>query len=263
MVQSMKLDGRVAIITGSSFGIGRGIALRFAEEGAKVVVNYRSNDARAEETIRMIQERGGTAIAIKADVSCPSEVDRMLAETLDSFAKIDILVNNAGIVTMAPILEMDEEEWDRVIDTDLKGVFLCTRDVAKEMVRAARGGRIVNISSVHYARPQEGRAHYAAAKAGIINMTKVMALELAQYRINVNCISPGAIETGMGEALGRSPEELKRIRTWMAETIPWGRVGLPADVANLALFLASDEADYCTGSNFVIDGGLLLVHSGV
>lgn len=259
----MKLDGKTALITGSSFGIGRGIALRFAEEGARVAVNYHSNDARAEETLCMIQERGGVAIAIKADVSCPSDVDRMVAETLKSFAKIDVLVNNAGIVTIAPILDMTPEEWDRVIDTDLKGFFLCTRAVAREMVKAGRGGKIVNISSVHYDRPQEGRAHYAAAKAGILNMTKVIALELAQHRINVNCISPGAIETGMGEALGRSPEELKRIRTWMAETIPWGRVGLPADVANLALFLASDEADYCTGSNFVIDGGLLLVHSGV
>ena len=187
----------------------------------------------------------------------------MVAETLKSFGRIDILVNNAGIITLATILEMAEEDWDRVIDTDLKGVFLCTRAVAREMVRAGRGGKIVNISSVHYDRPQEERVHYAAAKAGIVNMTRVMALELAQYRINVNCISPGAIATGMGEALGRSAEEPRRAQTWVADTIPWGRVGRPEDVANLALFLVSDEADYCTGSNFVADGGLLLVQCRV
>ena len=258
----MKLADKVAIVTGSSYGIGRGIALRFAEEGAKVVVNFHRNEARAQETLDMIEGQGGTALVVKADVSKAADADRMVARTIEAYGRIDILVNNAGIVTRAPLLEMTEEDWDLVIDTDLKGVFLCTRAVAREMVRAGRGGKIVNISSVHSDRPQEERVHYAAAKAGIIVMTKVMALELAEHRINVNCISPGAIETGMGEQF-RSPEELARVKAWMAETIPWGRVGLPADVANLALFLVSDEADYCTGTNFVIDGGLLLLHSGV
>jgi NAD(P)-dependent dehydrogenase (short-subunit alcohol dehydrogenase family) len=259
----MKLNGKTAIVTGSSFGIGRGIALRFAAEGAKVVVNYHSNEARAAETLRLIEQGGGTGLVIKADVGCAADVEHMVAQTLEAFGGIDILVNNAGLVTMAPLLEMTEEDWDRVIDTNLKGVFLCTRSVAREMVRAGHGGKIVNISSVHSDRPQEQRVHYAASKAGILNMAKVMALELAPYKINVNSISPGAIETGMGEALGRSPEELERMRAFQARTIPWGRVGLPKDVASLALFLVTDEADYCTGANFVVDGGLLLVFDAV
>jgi NAD(P)-dependent dehydrogenase (short-subunit alcohol dehydrogenase family) len=259
----MRLSGKTAVITGSSFGIGRGIALRFADEGGQVAINYHSNEARAQETLRLIEEGGGTAIVVKADVGRASDVERMVAETMKVFGQIDILVNNAGIVTMAPILEMAEADWDRVIDTDLKGVFLCTQAVAREMVRAGRGGNIVNISSVHWDRPQEGRVHYAAAKAGIVNMTKVMACELAQYRINVNCISPGAIDTGMGQDSYDSPEERERFRALQAKTIPWGRVGLPVDVANLALFLATDEADYCTGANFVVDGGLLLVFEAI
>lgn len=258
----MKLADKVAIVTGSSYGIGRGIALRFAEEGAKVIINFHRNEARAQETLDMIAGRGATALVVKADVGKANDVDRMVAQTLEAYGRIDILVNNAGIVTLASILEMTEEDWDLLVDTDLKGSFLCTKAVAREMVRAGRGGKIVNISSVHFDRPQEGRAHYAAAKAGMVNMTKVVALELAEHRINVNCISPGAIETGMGEQVF-APEELARRRAWMADTIPWGRVGLPIDVANLALFLVSDEADYITGANFVIDGGLLLLHSGV
>ncbi len=258
-----KLEGKVAIVTGSSYGIGRGIAVRFAAEGAKLVVNYRQSETRARETAKMIEACGSAALVFKADVSQPREVEAMVAQTLQAFGQIDILVNNAGIVTMAPITEMTEATWDQVIDTDLKGTFLCTGAVAREMVKAGKGGKIINISSVHAYRPQESRAHYAAAKAGMVNMTKEIALELAPHRINVNCISPGAIETGMGEQFSSSPEEMQRTREWMARTIPWGRVGLPEDVANLALFMVSDEADYCTGADFIIDGGLLLLHSGV
>lgn len=261
--EGRKLEGKVAIVTGASYGIGRGIAVRFGAEGAKVVVNYRQSEGRAKETARMIEACGSQVLVVKADVSQQADVEAMVAQTLQAFGHIDILVNNAGVVTMSPITEMTEAIWDQVIDTDLKGTFFCTGAVAREMVKAGKGGKIVNISSVHAYRPQEQRAHYAAAKAGMVNMTKEVALELAPYRINVNCISPGAIETGMGEQFSSSPEEMQKTRDWMARTIPWGRVGLPEDCANLALFLVSDEADYCTGADFIIDGGLLLLHSGV
>lgn len=257
----MRLRGKVAIVTGSSQGIGRGIAVGLAREGAEVVINDHLSEARGQETLRSIESVGGAAIVVKADVAQAKDVDELIAAALKRFGRIDILVNNAGVVSVAPITEMTEEDWDRVLDVDLKGMFLCSRAAAKQMIKAGKGGKIVNISSVHAHRPEEGRVHYAAAKAGIVNMTKAIALELAPFRINVNCISPGAVETGMGEALDQSEKERSRRKRRLAQKIPWRRIGTAEDVANAALFLASAEADYCTGIELIVDGGWLLLHS--
>lgn len=248
----MRLENKVSLVTGAGQGIGKAIALAFANEGSKVVVNDINLDT-AQATAQEIITMGGKALAIRADVSKKDEVSSMLRELLTNFGRIDILVNNAGIQTETPFLDLSEEEWDRVIDVNLKGAFLCGQLVAREMVKHG-GGKIINISSVHQFLPRSNIAHYAASKSGMMMLTKVMAIELAKYKINVTCIAPGAVATAMNEDALNSPQKLTELNS----EIPWGRIAEPREIAQCAVYLASADASYITGSTIYIDGGLTL-----
>jgi 3-oxoacyl-[acyl-carrier protein] reductase len=249
----MKIDltGRVAIVTGGGRGIGRAIAVAMAAAGATLVINYRGNSAAADETVAAIAAADGSAQAIQADVGLAADVERLVKATLDAHGRVDILVNNAGITRDTLLLRMKEDDFDQVIATNLRGVFLCTKAVLRPMSKQ-RGGRIINISSVIGLIGNAGQANYAAAKAGIIGFTKATAREMAPRNITVNAIAPGFIETEMTEVLGEAT------RKAILETIPLGRLGQPAEVAALACFLASDSAAYITGQTMAIDGGMVM-----
>ncbi len=247
----LDLSGRVAIVTGGSRGIGRAIAERLAGSGAAVVVNYRGNAAAAEATVSTITAAGGTAITIQGDVSQPEDVEHLVKITLERFGRIDILVNNAGITRDTLLLRMKESDFDEVIATNLRGVFLCTRAVLRPMTKQ-RFGRIINITSVVGLTGNAGQANYAAAKAGILGFTKSTAREMASRGITVNAVAPGFIETEMTEALN---EETRKA---ILATIPLGRFGQPAEVAGLVCFLASDAGAYISGQTLTIDGGMVM-----
>ncbi|WP_322816480.1 3-oxoacyl-[acyl-carrier-protein] reductase [Chloroflexus sp.] len=247
----LDLSGRVAIVTGGSRGIGRATAERLAGSGAAVVVNYRGNAAAAEATVAAITAAGGTAIVVQGDVSQPADVEQMVKTTLERFGRIDILVNNAGITRDTLLLRMKESDFDEVIATNLRGVFLCTRAVLRPMTKQ-RFGRIINITSVVGLTGNVGQANYAAAKAGILGFTKSTAREMASRGITVNAIAPGFIETEMTEALN---EEARKA---ILATIPLGRFGQPAEVAGLVCFLASDAGAYISGQTLTIDGGMVM-----
>ena len=244
------LDGKVAIVTGSSRGIGKAAALALAEQGGKVVVNYaRSSDA-AEAVVKQIEGMGGEAIALQANVSKADEVDALIKATMDKFGRIDVLVNNAGITRDTLLLRMKPEDWQAVIDLNLTGVFLCTRAVSKIMLKQ-RSGRIINISSVAGLMGNPGQANYSAAKAGVIGFTKTIAKELAPRGVTANVVAPGFIETDMTGDLKNTEEILKYI--------PLGRYGQPEEVAGLIRFLASDPAAaYITGQVMNMDGGMVM-----
>jgi len=246
-----KLEGKVAVVTGASRGIGRAIALKLADEGAKVVVNYSGSQAKAEEVVAMIQENGGEAIAVQASVSQTEEVTALMDTAVKTFGSLDILVNNAGITRDNLLMRMKEDEWDDVLDTNLKGVFLCTKAVTRQMMKQ-RAGRIINISSIVGVAGNAGQANYVAAKAGVIGLTKTTAKELASRNILVNAIAPGFIETEMTDQL---PEELKQ---GMLTQIPLAKLGQPEDIAKAVAFLASDDANYMTGQTLNIDGGMVM-----
>jgi 3-oxoacyl-[acyl-carrier protein] reductase len=246
----MRLADKIAIITGSGSGIGRATALLFAREGAGVVVSD-INDTGGYETVRRIEEAPGRAIYLHADISSASEIDALVHRTLDTFGRIDILVNNAGIAEGDNILDIDELTWDRNLDIVLKGVFLCTKAVLPTMI-ARRSGSIINISSVN-GLTGIGAAAYSAAKSGILSLTKTTAVRHGKDGIRVNAICPGTIRTEIWEPiLARHPDIFDRL----AALYPLRRVGRPEDIAYAALFLASDESSFATGSVFVIDGGL-------
>ncbi|WP_286923845.1 MULTISPECIES: 3-oxoacyl-[acyl-carrier-protein] reductase [Lysinibacillus] len=246
-----KLEGKVAVVTGASRGIGRAIALKLADEGAKVVVNYSGSQAKAEEVVARIQENGGEAIAVQASVSQSEEVTALIDTAVKTFGSLDILVNNAGITRDNLLMRMKEDEWDDVLNTNLKGVFLCTKAVTRQMMKQ-RAGRIINISSIVGVAGNAGQANYVAAKAGVIGLTKTTAKELASRNILVNAIAPGFIETEMTDQL---PEELKQ---GMLTQIPLAKLGLPEDIAKAVAFLASDDANYMTGQTLHIDGGMVM-----
>lgn len=246
-----KLEGKVAVVTGASRGIGRAIALKLAEEGAKVVVNYSGSQAKAEEVVAMIQENGGEAIAVQASVSQTEEVTALMDAAVKTYGSLDILVNNAGITRDNLIMRMKEDEWDDVLNTNLKGVFLCTKAVTRQMMKQ-RAGRIINISSIVGVAGNAGQANYVAAKAGVIGLTKTTAKELASRNILVNAIAPGFIETEMTEQL---PEDIKQ---GMLTQIPLAKLGQPEDIAKAVAFLASDDANYMTGQTLHIDGGMVM-----
>ncbi|MFJ8098990.1 MULTISPECIES: 3-oxoacyl-[acyl-carrier-protein] reductase [unclassified Lysinibacillus] len=246
-----KLEGKVAVVTGASRGIGRSIALKLADEGAKVVVNYSGSQAKAEEVVAAIQENGGEAIAVQASVSKTEEVSALMDVAVKTFGSLDILVNNAGITRDNLLMRMKEDEWDAVLDTNLKGVFLCTKAVTRQMMKQ-RAGRIINISSIVGVAGNAGQANYVAAKAGVIGLTKTTAKELASRNILVNAIAPGFIETEMTEQL---PEDLKQ---GMLTQIPLAKLGQPEDIAKAVAFLASDDANYMTGQTLHIDGGMVM-----
>lgn len=245
----MMLNDSVAIVTGSGRGIGRAIALELAGAGAKVVINYAGRSDKAEETVELIRAAGGESLAVQADVSQAADVERLIQTTLDHFGKINILINNAGITRDSLLLRMKEADWDAVLATNLKGVFLCTKAVSKGMLKQ-RSGVIVNISSVVGLAGNAGQANYAAAKAGVIGFSKSIAKEFAPRGIRVNVVAPGYIITDMTETLAEG------VQSEILREIPLGRLGKPEDVAKVVRFLASPEASYITGQTFCVDGGM-------
>ncbi len=252
----MKLTGKVAIVTGSSRGIGKAIAMSFASEGAAVVVTARHIE-QAHQVVDEIKNQGGTAIAFKTDVANRADVHNLIKGTLENFKSIHIFVNNAGIGRPAPFLEVTEEDWDAVIDIDLKGVFNGTQAVLSHMMEQ-RYGKIINISSVGgVGFPRTDMASYGPAKAGVIMLTKITALEAGPYGINVNCIAPGLIRTEMTyPQRGKKVTEFtKKLIEGKDERAALGRIGQPEDIANLALFLASDDSSFITGQTICCDGG--------
>ena len=247
----MLLDGKVALVTGASRGIGRAIAIRLASEGAKVAINYAGNTVKAEEVKAEIEKNGGEAILVQADISSTEAVDAMVEKVVEAFGQIDILVNNAGITRDGLLMRMKEEDFDAVINTNLKGVFYCTKAVSKLMMKK-RCGRIINMASVVGLMGNAGQANYAAAKAGVIGFSKSAAKELAARGINVNVVAPGFIATDMTAAMTDKAKEAT------LAGIPLKRMGQPEDVANAVLFLASDYASYITGQIVNVDGGMVM-----
>lgn len=247
----MILESKVAIVTGASRGIGREIALTLAENGANVVVNYMGNQVLAEDVVAQIKELGRDSLAIKADVANSEDVNELVAQTIARFGRVDILVNNAGITKDNLIMRMKEEDWDSVIETNLKSSFLLSKAVSRQMMKQ-RYGRIVNISSVVGIMGNAGQANYVAAKAGMIGLTKTLAKELASRGITVNAVAPGFIETDMTQALGNEVKEQ------LLNQIPLARLGATKDVANAVKFLVSDDASYVTGQVINIDGGMVM-----
>lgn len=243
----MRLKDKVAIVTGAGQGIGKGIALALAKEGAKVVVSDISD--KIHDVVKEINSLGSEALAAKADVSNNKDTEEMVKSTINKFGRIDILVNNAGVYPMKLLADMKEEDWDRVIDINLKGVFNCTKSVLSKMIEQ-KGGSIVNISSIAGAViGYPNLVHYSASKGGVLGFTRAAALELAQYKIRVNAIAPGAIETPGTKVTG--DEMLKQLE----QMIPLKRIGQPEDIANLVVFLASEDSSYITGQQIVVDGG--------
>ncbi len=243
------LENKVALVTGASRGIGREIALTLAGYGAAVIVNYNGSKERADEVVEMITAAGGRAVAVQADVASADGVSGLFEEALQSFGRVDILVNNAGITKDNLILKMSEEEYDAVMDTNLKGAFLCMKQAAKLMLKQ-KGGRIINISSISGIIGNAGQANYCAAKAGMIGMTKALARELGSRGITVNAVAPGFIETEMTDKL---PEQIK---TGMLAQIPLKRAGAVKDIAEAVAFLASERASYITGQTLQVNGGM-------
>jgi 3-oxoacyl-[acyl-carrier protein] reductase len=241
----------VAIVTGASRGIGRAIAVALGEAGASVIVNYAGNASAADETVALVEAAGGRAVKVQADISRLEEAERLAAQALEQFGRIDILVNNAGITRDNLIMRMKEEEFDQVIQTNLKGVFNGIKAVTRQMMKQ-RSGRIVNISSVVGSLGNAGQANYTAAKAGVIGLTKAAARELASRGITVNCVAPGYIETEMTEHL---PDQLKE---QLLQQIPLARMGRPEEIAKVVRFLVSDEASYMTGQTIHVDGGMYM-----
>jgi 3-oxoacyl-[acyl-carrier protein] reductase len=245
------LNGKVALVTGASRGIGRAIALQLAEAGADVVVNYAGSENAAQEVVTQIEALGRKAMKLQADVSSWQAADDLVKQTIEAFGKIDILVNNAGITRDNLIMRMKEEEFDEVIATNLKGVFNCIKAVTRPMMKQ-RSGRIINISSVVGVLGNPGQANYVAAKAGVIGLTKATARELATRGITVNAVAPGFIETDMTDKLsGETREQLLK-------QIPLERLGQPEDIAKAVLYLASDDASYLTGQTLHVDGGMYM-----
>lgn len=247
----MLMKDKIALVTGGSRGIGRAISIALAAEGAKVVINFIEHSGAANETVNKIISRGGSAIALKADVSKPNEVARLVRGTIREFGYIDTLINNAGINKLDPIINITIQDWDRILDVNLKGCLLCSQFVVREMIKCGKGGRVINISSVDgfIAEPNSGA--YSASKAGMIALTKCMAIEFAKFGINVNAIAPGEIETD----LGVYPDNLKK---GIAKRIPLGCVAQPEDVSGAAIYLASDASRYVTGQILVVDGGWMI-----
>lgn len=248
---SKPLSGKTALVTGASRGIGRSIALALAEAGANVAVNYAGSEAAAVEVTEQIRAKGVEAITIQANVGRADEADRLVKDVMDTWGKIDILVNNAGITRDNLIMRMKEEEFDQVIETNLKGVFNCLKAVTRPMMKQ-RAGRIINISSVVGVLGNAGQANYVAAKAGVIGLTKSSAKELASRGIMVNCVAPGFIDTEMTQVLADD------LRDHMLGSIPLARLGRPEEIANVVLFLASDASSYMTGQTLHVDGGMYM-----
>jgi NAD(P)-dependent dehydrogenase (short-subunit alcohol dehydrogenase family) len=248
----MRLAGKVALVTGAQQGIGKAIALAYGREGASVVINYLDNQAAAEEIASQIRALGQRAVPIAGDVAQAADVRRMV-EAGESIGGIDILVNNAGIFPRVEFLDMTESQWDEVLNVNLKGTFLCTQAVAQKLVERGRAGAVINLASSAAFRSSPRGVHYVASKAGIVGVTRATALELAPYRVRVNAIAPGTTDTAQPR-YGMSEEELQAA----GRQVPLGRMGTPEDVADLAVFLASEEARHITGQTLHVNGGQYL-----
>jgi glucose 1-dehydrogenase len=247
-----RLDGKVALVTGGSSGIGLAIAVRLASDGASVAVTARRLEQLEQATARIVGQ-GGRASAHRCDVGSSAEVEALVAAVLERYGRVDVLVNNAGHRSRAPFWEISDEEWDGVVGTILRGAFFCARSVVRHWMAVGEKGRIINIGSIGAERATPTQAHYAAAKGGLRMLTRTMAVELAPHGIPVNCIDPGAIATPMISDRLRNQADLD----FYASHIPWGAVGDPANVAAAVSFLASSEAQYITGASLAVDGGWL------
>lgn len=248
----MRLKNKIALITGSSQGIGRGIAERFAAEGADVVINYSGNAERAQEALRAVESTGRRGLVVQANVGDTNDIKKLFATALETFGRLDILVNNAGIETHAPFWDVTESDFDRVLNVNLKGVFFATQEFVRHLRATNRRGKIVNISSVHEELPFPNFTAYCASKGGVKMLTRNLSVELGPLGININNIAPGAVETPINTKLLNDPKKLNAL----LGQIPLGRLGQPGDVSGLAVFLASDDADYVTGATYYVDGGL-------
>ncbi|TMV50219.1 SDR family oxidoreductase [Paenibacillus mesophilus] len=249
----MRLSGKVALVTGGSHGIGQAVVVRFAREGAKVALCGRGK-AALDETVALIREQGGEALAFETDVSDKSHVDRMIDSIVEQWGRIDIVVNNAGICEVSSFLDITEDQWDRHMNINLKGAFLVSQRTAREMVRLGNGGSIIQMSSVNGIQAEADQVHYNTTKGGMINLSMSMALELAVHGIRVNALCPGFIETRLTKPLIDNPPAIADY----LRTVPMKRIGQPEEIASAALFLASDESSYVTGTSMVVDGGQLI-----
>jgi NAD(P)-dependent dehydrogenase (short-subunit alcohol dehydrogenase family) len=247
----LDFTGKVVIVTGSGSGLGSGIALRFAEAGARVVVHYHSSHAGADAVVAQITQSGGEAIAVQADATDATAAQLLIAASVNTFGRLDVLVNNAGIYPLASVLDMTPEAWDAVINANMRSVFLCTQAAARQMVAQGEGGAIVNITSIEAENPAPNHSHYNAAKGGVLMYTRAAAYELGQYNIRVNAVAPGLIwREGLEQAWSEG------VARWQ-KAAPLKRLGLPDDVADACLFLASPAARWITGASLTVDGGVM------
>jgi glucose 1-dehydrogenase len=260
-MKSYSLQGQAALVTGADSGIGKGVALELAKAGAKLLINYAHNQAAADEVVNEIKATGGEAFAFQADVSHEGEVQAMFAEMFKQYGTIDILVNNAGLQKDSKFVDMTLDQWQTVININLTGQFLCSREAAREFIRrgvvperSKAAGKIICMSSVHEVIPWGGHVNYATSKGGIMMLMKSMAQELAPHKIRVVSIGPGAIQTPINHDAWGTPEALEKLLT----LIPYNRIGQPDDIGKLAAWLSSDEADYITGITVFMDGGMTL-----
>lgn len=244
-------EQQIVVVTGASRGIGRAVAVRFARDGAVVIVNYRGGEEAAQKTAQTVNDTGGTAVLVQGDVGNRDDAERLIETAVKEHGRIDVLINNAGITRDQLLMRMTDDDWDAVLDTNLKGAFHTTRAALRPMLRK-RGGRIINISSVVGLIGNAGQGNYAAAKAGLIGFTKSIAREVASRGITVNAVAPGYIQTDMTDAI---PENM---RGKLLEQIPMGRLGTPEDVAEVVAFLASSAAAYMTGTVLAVDGGMVM-----
>ena len=249
----MRLQNKVAVITGASLGIGSAIALALGKEGAAVAVDYRSHPDEAKQIVDQIEGSGGRATSVRADVSNPEDVKNLIQSAVDEFGRLDVMVNNAGMEEKMPFLDTPLDVWDKTIAVNLTGAWLGCQEAARQMVNQGGSGRIINISSVHEDLPMPTNSPYCAAKGGLRMLMRTIAVELAPHNITVNNIAPGAVDTPMDAPL---KEDANQMQELLSE-IPLGRMGKPEEVAALAVYLASEEAAYVTGSTFVIDGGMM------
>ena len=244
----MRLKEKIALVTGASRGIGKAIALHLAEEGAQIIINYAKNSEKAKEVVAAVESSGGKALAMQADVSCWQEVEKMVDSIYEKFGRIDILVNNAGVNRDELLISMEKEDWDAVINTNLGGLFNCTKAVAKYMM-IQKNGRIINMSSVAGERGGRGQSNYAASKGGVNAFTRSVAMELAPKKVTVNAIAPGVIETEMSSTV------IRRAKDFILNSVALKRLGQPEEIAKVVAFLASDDSSYITGEVIRVDGG--------